>query len=60
MIDDSGMPYLIDYGSAIPYVTETYKENPEYLHLGTREYCSYDGHLVIIDFISYDILERVM
>lgn len=59
MIDDKGMAYLIDYESAIPYVTGTYKENPEYVHYGTREYCSYDGHLVGIDFISYDILETV-
>lgn len=59
MIDDSGMAYLIDYTSALPYVTETYKENPKYFDHGTREYCSYDMHLVSFDFILYDVLERV-
>lgn len=43
----------------VAYVTETYKGNPEYVDHGTREYCSYDGHLVSIDFISNNISERV-
>lgn len=59
VIDDDGIAYLIDYEAAMPYATGTYKENPEYVHYGTREYCSYDGHLVSFDFISYDILETI-
>lgn len=56
MIDESGMPYLIDYQLAIPYAIGTYEENSEKYHYGTPEYCSYDAHLVNIYFNSYDII----